>query len=221
MYVIDATGSMQDELSYIKREIRDVVEKVAAANPESEIRLSFLFYRDDFDEEKFMFLDFVTTDDDAKFAEQLRAIAPVDACGGDDYPEAVDEALLLAADANWSTEATTKIVFHVLDAPAHETPEVKARYSEAVRKAAEKGIRLCPVLSSGADTLTEYLCRSEAVLTGGTFVYLTDDSGIGGGHLDPDLPDAVVEYLNALMIRLINGYHTGSFADPVPWNAAE
>ena len=56
-------------------------------------------------------------------------------------------------------------------------------------------------------------------MTGGTFVYVTDDSGIGGSHHDPEIPNAVVEKLNDLLVRLINGYHGGEFADPVDWKS--
>ena len=42
------------------------------------------------------------------------------------------------------------------------------------------------------------------VTTAGTYVFLTDDSGIGGPHLDATVGDYEVEYLNELMIRLIN-----------------
>ena len=83
--------------------------------------------------------------------------------------------------------------------------------------AAEKGIRVCPVLCSGADYLTEYVMRQAAIYTGGTFVFVTDDSGIGNSHHDPNLPNVTVEALNSLMVRLINGYHSGEFAEPIDW----
>jgi hypothetical protein len=104
-----------------------------------------------------------------------------------------------------------------LDAPPHSGSSYQNTYFSAVETAAEKGIRFCPVLCSGADTLTEYLMRQTAIYTGGTFVFITDDSGIGNAHHDPNLPNVTVEALNSLMVRLINGYHSGSFADPIDW----
>jgi hypothetical protein len=59
--------------------------------------------------------------------------------------------------------------------------------------------------------------REAAVMTAGTFIFVTDDSGIGGAHHDPDIPNATVEALNSLLVRVINGYYTGTFADPVDW----
>ena len=48
-------------------------------------------------------------------------------------------------------------------------------------------------------------------------MWITNDSGIGGDHYDPDVKNAVVERLNDLLVRLINGYKTGIFADPIPY----
>ncbi|MBO4412380.1 MAG: hypothetical protein J5794_09390, partial [Lachnospiraceae bacterium] len=151
----------------------------------------------------------------------LTELRSVDAFGGGDMPEAVEEAMEEAMRLNWTNESSTKMIFHVFDAPSHSSDLISERYDNAVRAAAEKGVRICPVISSGADLLAEFQGRAEALLTGGTFVYLTDDSGIGGPHLDPNLPDAVHEYLNALMVRLIKGYYTGTFEEPVAWVKAD
>jgi hypothetical protein len=59
--------------------------------------------------------------------------------------------------------------------------------------------------------------REAAIYTGGTFIFVTDDSGIGGAHHDPGLPNVTVELLNSLMVRLVKGYHTGDFEDPIYW----
>ncbi|MBQ7173103.1 MAG: VWA domain-containing protein [Clostridia bacterium] len=228
MLLIDATGSMGDELNYLRAELLDVIERVATKNDGVRIDLAILFYRDDYDEEKFAYYDFVNVTDQAGLEKQIANLKDPknDANGGDDIPEAVDEALQMAVEKDWGDDTSTKIVFHLLDAPPHTdeyNPQrgYEKRFENAVRLAAEKGIRLCPILCSGADELCEYLVRQEAIYTGGTFIFVTDDSGIGGEHLDPDIPDAVVENLNDLMVRLINGYYTGTFAEPVEWNPGE
>ena len=217
MYVVDVTGSMGDEIRYLQAELGNVVQEVVKANPGVQVSLALLFYRDHGDTEEFRYVDFKDVTDPADYESHLSILKKQEAAGGGDYPEALDEALEQAIAGNWWT-GSTKVLFHVFDAPAHDETENRTRLAAAIQAAAEKGVRICPVLASGADTLTEYIARSEAILTGGTFVFLTNDSGIGGDHLDPSLPDAVHEYLNDCMIRLINGYHTGTFADPVPWN---
>ena len=216
MFVVDVTGSMGDEIRYLQAELRDVIAQVAAANANATVNLAFLFYRDTDDSVPFTYVDFKDVTNEKNLNAHQKILAKQSADGGGDYPEAVDEALAMAISKQWSANAT-KLIFLVLDAPAHDGQENKTRFAKAVSDAAEKGIRICPVLASGADLLCEYTTRSAALLTGGTFVFITDDSGIGGEHYDPDLPNLTVEYLNACLVRLINGYHTGTFADPVSW----
>ena len=220
MFVVDVTGSMGDEITYLQAELGDVIRQVAESNAAAHIRLSFLFYRDHGDQEIFTFVDFRDVTQSKDYEVQQKELAKQCADGGGDYPEALDEAMEIAVSKQWSGNAT-KLIFLVLDAPIHDGAEYESRYAGAVKNAAAQGIRICPVLASGADTFCEYLTRSAAVLTGGTSVFITDDSGIGGEHLDPELPNMVIEYLNACLVRLINGYHTGAFAQPIPWTAAQ
>ena len=217
MFVVDVTGSMGDELSYLTNELADVINRVVKDNANVKIDLAFLFYRDDGDKEKFAYYDFMRVTESQNLNVQLKNLARQRADGGGDYPEALDEALEMAVEKNWGEENSTKIIFNIYDAPPHEKDSNKACYERAVRRAAEKGIRINPVLCSGAGLLCEYLARHAAIYTGGHFVYVTDDSGIGNSHYDPDIPNAVVERLNDLMVRLIDGYYTGEFASPVSW----
>jgi len=219
MFVIDATGSMGDEMAYVEAELADVISRVTAQAEQVKINLALLFYRDDGDTEKFAYSDFVNVSQEAGLRKQINVLKKQEADGGGDIPEAMDEALEIAVNKNWGDENTTKLLFLVLDAPPHEEAEHSVRYAGAVKEAAAKGIRICPLLCSGADTFCEYVTRTGAILTGGTSVFITDDSGFGGTHLDPDLPDAVVEKLNDLMVRLIVGYHSGDFGTPVAWDA--
>lgn len=217
MFVVDVTGSMGDEIYFLKAELADVINRIAENNTDTVIKLAFLFYRDQNDSVPFDYYDFTDVTTDAGLAAQQAALNKQGAKGGGDYPEAVDEALDMAVNAQWSTGATTKLIFHVLDAPAHNGAKYKEKLVNATKIAAEKGIRLCPIICSGAMGDTEYTMREAAIYTGGTFIFVTDDSGIGGSHHDPNLPNVTVELLNSLMVRLVNGYHTGSFADPVYW----
>ena len=219
MFVIDVTGSMGDELNYITNEITDVIGRIASNDDQTRIDLALLFYRDNGDTEKFNYAAFKNVTDPTLLAEQKQALAAQSATGGGDYPEALDEALLMAVGKDWGEENSTKIIFHVFDAPSHSDEENIARCGQAAKIAAEKGIRYCPILCSGADLLCEYIARQGAVYTGGTFIFVTDHSGIGNAHYDPNIPNAVVEKLNDMLVRLAIGYHTGTFADPVWWNA--
>jgi hypothetical protein len=44
------------------------------------------------------------------------------------------------------------------------------------------------------------------ISTNGTYVFVTDDSGVGNSHLEPSVGEYEVEFLNDLMVRLIDEY---------------
>lgn len=215
MFVVDTTGSMGDEIAYLKAELADVISS-AAESVGAEIKMALLLYRDIGDRYVTKYYDFTT--DLSAYQKSLNAVV---ASGGGDYPEAVDIALSEAVAKQWSSGNTTKLIFHVLDAPPHDGQENKTLFTSSIMTAAEKGIRMIPVASSGIDGLTEYLLRSEALVTGGTYTFLTDDSGIGESHLEPTVGAYTVEYLNALLIRLIDEYYTGVPTQPVSWRAEQ
>lgn len=212
MFVIDTTGSMGDELYYLISEIDNVISRVSVNLPKVTIKLALLFYRDNGDDYVTRYFDFTT---DIK--SQKYNLANQSASGGGDFEEAVDIALSEAVSKDWSQDNTTKLLIHVLDAPPHETQTNMTRYYNAIYDASKKGIRMIPVASSGINKYTEYLLRNEALMTGGTYVFLTDHSGIGNGHLDPSIEEYVVEYLNLLLVRIISEYHLGTKLEKVPY----
>ena len=217
MFVVDVTGSMGDEINFLKAELADVIDRIAKNDSQTVIKLAFIFYRDVDDKvpfDEYEFLDVTNADGMHQRQEDLEK---QQASGGGDYEEAVDEALERAVNAQWSTGATTKLIFHVLDAPAHSGSEYEDKFNAAVIKAAEKGIRICPILCSGAAEITEYTMRQAAIYTGGTFIFVTDDSGIGNSHYDPNIPNITIELLNSMLVRLVKGYHTGEFENPIYW----
>ena len=70
-----------------------------------------------------------------------------------------------------------------------------------------------PVAASGVDKPTEFLFRAMAAMTGGKYVFLTDDSGVGNSHEEPDITGYTVEKLNDLMVREIRSY-VAAHTDP-------
>ena len=85
-------------------------------------------------------------------------------------------------------------------------PADDSEAAELYRMAAEKGIKIIPVTASGINRSTEYLMKTMALATTGTYVFITDDSGIGHSHLKPKNKDYEVEKLNDLLVRLIGKY---------------
>ncbi len=215
LLMIDTTGSMGDELEYIKAELYDVVQRVAATNESLSIRCSVNFYRDEGDEYVVKYFDFRT--DINECVEQIKQQY---SAGGGDYPEAVHTALDNAVNGHqWRNEAV-KLCVLVLDAPPHSEAEIQginAQLLSTVKTAAAQGIRIIPLASSGVDGETEYLLRSFAVMTGGTYLFLTNDSGIGFDHKEPEIGEHTVEFLNDCMVRVISEYCGTYTGEPVPY----
>ena len=140
-------------------------------------------------------------------SESISFISDQQAGGGGDYPEAVESALDTAINTlSWSKYARARLLFLVLDAPPHNNPEVHKKMKELSKQAAEKGIRIIPLVASGINKSAEYLMRSVALATNGTYAFLTDHSGIGGKHLAPSTDEYEVEMLNNLLVRVIKGF---------------
>ena len=200
MIMCDTTGSMGDELEYLKAELEDVVTRIRQDNANIPTRISVNFYRDEGDE--YVVREFPFTTD---LEAAVRAISEQSANGGGDTPEAVHTALDSALSHDWD-ENSVKVMFLVLDAPPHEDAQIIDEVVKHVRNAAEKGIRIVPAAASGVDKSCEYLLRSMAFMTGGTYTFLTDDSGIGYSHTEPTVGSYSVEKLNDMMVRIVNGY---------------
>lgn len=201
MIMCDTTGSMADELEYLKAELGDIVQSVKAQNANIPVRVSVNFYRDEGDE--YVVREFPFSED---INAVVKAIGEQRSAGGGDFPEAVHTALKSAVDGHAWDEDSVKIMFLVLDAPPHGEAQIVDEVNKYTLKAASMGIRIVPVASSGIDKSTEYLLRVMAQQTGGTYTFLTNDSGIGGDHIEPTVGAYNVEKLNDMMVRIVNGY---------------
>ena len=202
VFAVDATGSMGDEINYLKSEMQDVIQRVQDRDDDLEIRLGTIFYRDHGDA-------YLTraTPLDGNIQKTVDFIQKQNAGGGGDYPEAVDVALQQAiAGQKWSENAVARIIFLVLDAPPHMHSTNIQSIHNSIQLAAAKGIKIIPITASGINRSTEFLMKSMALATNGTYVFITDDSGIGNKHLEPSNKDFKVEFLNDLMVRLLEKY---------------
>ena len=195
-FMVDATGSMGDELEFLKMDLKNVISKVEEGNKNLKISTATVFYRDEGDEYVVKHSDF-TKD----INKTIQFINSQKADGGGDFPEAVHSALNQLNKLQWDGEARTRIAFLVLDAPPHHEDKVIKSVQASVKTAAEKGIKLIPIVASGIDKPTEFLMRFMAIYTNGTYVFITDDSGIGNSHLEPSVGEYQVEKLSNLMIR--------------------
>lgn len=196
MFIVDTTGSMGDEMLFLQSDFSAIVDEVG----DEHTSYAVSFYKDEGD-------SYVTrtaggfTNDVQAIRSQLNAES---ADGGGDEPEAVAEALSEAFHLDAWADDSVKIAFLIYDAPPHTGKE--AVLQDAIAAASEKGIHLVPVVSSNSARETELFGRAAAICTNGSYVFLTDHSGIGGSHLEPIIGDYEVEKLHDIIVRIINDY---------------
>lgn len=196
MFVIDTTGSMGDELVYLNTEMVNVIDRIS--KNDISVRTSVNFYRDEGDEYVVKYHGFKDS------TEEVQSILSQErAQGGGDTPEAVHTALDNAINEHdWQSDSV-KVMFLVLDAPPHDNSEVAESLSASITKASEMGIRIIPVASSGIDKTTEFILRSIALTTNGSYAFLTNHSGIGNPHIDPTTDSEYdIERLNDMLVRI-------------------
>lgn len=205
-FVVDATGSMQDEIRFLQLELIDVINRVQKKNACMDIHTASVFYRDLGDEYITRVLPFSSNP-----SNTIQFIGNQSAGGGGDFPEAVDIALEDAVTKmGWTDGEHAKIMFLLLDAPPHSKPSHLENLKKYITAAAAKGIRIVPIAASGINKETEFLMKYMAIITNGEYLYITDDSKIGNTHIKPTGGESKVEYLNDLMVNLINNYCVAS-----------
>jgi hypothetical protein len=106
----------------------------------------------------------------------------------------------------WSDDAVARLMFLVLEAPPHYTPGIIDSLQSLIREAAAKGIRVIPITGSGINKYAEYLMRSFALATNGTYVFLTDHSRVGNPHIKPTTDEYDVHLLKDVLLRIFGQY---------------
>lgn len=204
VFLVDATGSMGDEIDRLKATLRTITAEVASLPSRPDICLGLVAYRDRGD--AFLVRSHDLTNDVGAFLQH--ALVPLQASGGGDYPEAMNEALHEAVhELSWRGSGATRLVVLLADAPPH-LDYGGPSYDEAMLAALGKGIKLFAVGASGLDRQGEFIQRQIAQYTGGKFVFLTyadarrPGSGPGRETLH-DVKNYSVETLDRLIVRLV------------------
>lgn len=193
MFIVDTTGSMGDEMLYLQSDFAAIAEDAGT----DQTTYAVSFYRDEGD----AYVTKLGSDFTADVSQIRSALNAESADGGGDEPEAVAEALTEAFSMDGWNDDSVKIAFLIYDAPPHTGKE--EMLTAAIEDAAAKGIRIVPVVSSNGSRETELFGRAAAICTGGSYVFLTDDSGVGGSHLEPIIGDYEVEKLHDIIVRII------------------
>ena len=200
-FIVDATGSMGDEIDFLKEDLKDIIDLVGTQCT-ANVRTATVFYRDEGDRYVTKHSNF--TD---KLSETVAYIGEQTAEGGGDWPEAVHKALAEGIQSlQWNPAAKSRVAFLILDAPPHHEDDIIASCQKSIEAYAMAGIKVVPVAASGIDKACEYLLRNFAMATNGTYVFITNDSGVGNEHIEATVGDYKVEKLRDLIARLIIAY---------------
>jgi hypothetical protein len=204
LFLLDATGSMSDEIEQLQDNILSISDQVDALPSQPNVRFGLVAYRDRGDQYITRVYDF--TPDVREFQD---ALMQVRASGGDDYPESLNEGLHDAIwEPEWRIENTVSLIFLVADAPPHLDYANDYNYAEEMVEAARRGIKIHPIASSGLDVQGEYIYRQIAQYTGGHFIFLAYEetpqaSGEPGTDHHIEEGSYSVEDLDNLVVRLI------------------
>jgi Mg-chelatase subunit ChlD len=212
VFLVDATGSMGDEIDKLKRSLRSIAAQIARMPQAPDVCWGLVAYRDRGD------AFFVRTWD---FTDRLDAFQDVldrlQAAAGGDMPEALNEGLHAAVHRmSWRGDGATRMALLVADAPPHLPGEGPAevdgdgqvRLDHDTMAAQAQGIKLMTLGASGLDARGEFAFRQMAQYTGGRFVFLTyaqaDDPSSGPGRqTSHEVEGYSVESLDRLIVRLV------------------
>jgi hypothetical protein len=193
---------MGDEISQLKENIRAISAQIDALPTQPDVRFGLVTYRDRGDAYVTQAFDFTPSVE--QFAEILAA---VEADGGGDYPEDLNEGLSQAIhNVEWRVDGTVSLIFLVADAPPHLDYGQENHYAFEMLGAVQRGVKIYPIASSGLDEQGEYVFRQLAQFTGGRFIFLTygaEGPGSTGTETDLNVSDYPVSSLDQLVVRIV------------------
>ena len=171
--MLDTTGSMGGLIEGAKRKIWSIATAIVDSNPDADIRMGLVAYRDIGDDYVTQKFD-LTTDIQDLYASLLE----LKARGGGDWPESVNEALDVAVNKlQWTSGGDARrIVFLVGDAPPHMDYAQDTKYPVTLKVAKQKDIIVNAVLAGDARD-TERVWRDIAQNGNGRFIPIPQDGG--------------------------------------------
>ncbi|MBM3527977.1 MAG: VWA domain-containing protein [Alphaproteobacteria bacterium] len=172
-FVLDTTGSMSRLIEGAKRKIWSIATAILDENPDAEVRMGLVAYRDIGDEYVTKTFD-LTGDVQDLYAKLLE----LRASGGGDWPESVNEALHTAVTKlAWSQgPRVDRIMFLVGDAPPHMNYAQDVKYPAVLRMARDRGI-VVNAVQAGSARDTERVWREIAQRGDGRFIPIPQDGG--------------------------------------------
>lgn len=203
---LDTTGSMSDQISQVQSTLLRIVERLNEHPTDPRLRFALIIYRDRGDSFVSALYDFI--EDVDAFNELLGMI---EAGGGGDFPESVNEALhRTMVDLSWSESAAVRVDFLIGDAPPHMDYQEDYEYDDAMKDAARMGIKILPIAASGVDGLWEVVCRQLAQFTESRYVFLTEGGykpSVDGDTDDSENEDNLPYDIGSLDDIMVNAVH--------------
>lgn len=203
VFLIDATGSMGDEIDKLKHSLHSIAREVSQLPSKPDLCFGMVAYRDKGDEFIWRAHDFTNNLNAFQgVLNQLRAT------GGGDMPESMNEALHETVHSlSWRGDGATRLVVLLADAPPH-LDYGGPQYDDDTIAALGKGIKIFSVGASGLDPQGEFIQRQIAQYTGGRFVFLTyanaaDPASGPGKETVHDVKNYSVDTLDRLIVRLV------------------
>lgn len=172
-FVLDTTGSMGPLIEGAKRKIWSIATSIAECSPDAEIRMGLVAYRDIGDD--YVTKTFPLTTDIQDLYANLLALQ---ARGGGDWPESVNEALHVGVTKlDWTPgPRTTRIMFLVGDAPPHMDYAQDMKYPDVLKIARAKDI-IVNAVQAGTARDTERVWRTIAQMGNGEYLPIPQDGG--------------------------------------------
>lgn len=172
-FVLDTTGSMAGLIDGAKRKIWSIANTIIDVNPDADMRMALVAYRDRGDEYVLKSFE-MSADVQGLYGELIK----LQAAGGGDTPESVNEALDEAVrKLEWTDgDNTTRIVFLVGDAPPHMDYPNAPLYPQVLKHAQEVGITVNTV-QAGGDSYTTRIWKEIAQIGNGRFMAIPQDGG--------------------------------------------
>ena len=165
VFVLDTTSSMSGLIDAAKNNIWSIASSMASADPEPDMRMGLVAFRDRGDDYITRVLD-LSQDLDSMYV----SLSNFRAQGGGDGPESVNAALHAAVNnVSWSQDDSTyKVIFLVGDAPPHMDYADESQYPEIIRQAKAKGI-VVNCIQAGNQANTRKVWQQIASLNQGEF----------------------------------------------------
>ncbi len=172
-FVLDTTGSMADLIDGAKKKIWSIASTVVDTNPDADIAMALVAYRDRGD-------DYVvqTTPLSEDIQGLYGKLVKLEADGGGDTPESVNEALQNAiSDLKWSSgDHVKRIVFLVGDAPPHMDYEQERQYPRILKDAKDRDI-IVNTVQAGDMPETTPIWKEIAQYGGGRYMAIPQSGG--------------------------------------------